>query len=237
MTTASFEQKPALMKPRCLRNLAFTVVELVVVVAALGLLTALFVHGQADPMERARAHRIACVNNLRQLGLAFRLWSKDHNENFPMQYSSDKGGSREGIDKEEARLHFMALSNELSNPKVLVCPADNRQSATSFSNLTATNLSYFVGIDADESIPFMLLAGDRNVTNGIALKKGIIELTDAPPAGWTETIHLATGDFVYSDGSVMQATTGALRRSVAHSNDSNGFGKTRLQLPIAPTAP
>src|SRR5438445_8520214 len=112
---------------------AFTIVELIVVVAALGLLTALLVRGQADTM--ARANRIDCVNNLKQLGLALRMWSNDHNGRFPMQLNSDKGGSHEGIDKEQVWLHFTALSNQLSNPKVLVCRADDRQSATTLSDL------------------------------------------------------------------------------------------------------
>src|SRR5258706_8590834 len=89
------------MKTRLLRNGAFTLIELLVIVMVLPLLTVLFVHAQADPQARARRERIMCVNNLKQLGLAFRLWSNDHNDGFPMQYGVDKGGSREGIDKEE----------------------------------------------------------------------------------------------------------------------------------------
>jgi len=230
--TFSANEEP--MKTRLLRNSAFTLVELLLIVIVLTFLTALFVHAQADPQAHARRERIMCVNNLRQLGLAFRLWSNDHNDRFPMQYGTDKGGSREGIDKEEPWLHFKALSNELSTPKVLACPADDRQPATNFSNLTLTNLSYFVGIDADETIPFMLLSGDRNVTNGIAPKKGIVEFT-VPPVGWTETMHHDAGNLGLSDGSVQQASNLGLRRLIARSNDSNGFGKTRLQLPIAAT--
>ena len=210
---------------------AFTRLELVLVVAALGLLTTLFVRAQVDTQNRPMRDRIICSSNLKQIGLAFRMWSNDHHDKFPMQFSADKEGSREAIDKQEPWIHFLVLSNELSNPRVLACPADDRVRTTNFLKLTLTNLSYFVGLDADEALPQMLLSGDRNLTNGVAPKKGILELTDNPPAGWTETIHNERGNLGQSDGSAQQTTTPILRRQIAAANASNKIGRTRLQLP------
>jgi len=149
-----------------------------------------------------------------------------------MQYGADKKGSREGIDKEQPWLHFATLSNYLTTPKVLVCPADDRQPVASFSNLSVTNLSYFVAIDADESMPFTLLAGDRNVTNAIVPNKGILDLTDRSPVGRTEMIHRQAGNVGLSDGSLQQLSSVALRRLITASNNRNGFGTTRVQLPV-----
>src|ERR1041385_2484494 len=162
--------------------------------------------------------RVGCSSNLKQIGLAFRLWSNDHNDKFPMQFDASKEGSREAIDKQEPWRHFLALSNELLNPKVLACPADDRPRATNFLKLTLTNLSYFVGLDADETLPQTLLAGDRNVTNGVAPTKGILELADNPPAGWTEKIHVEQGNLGLSDGSAQPTTTATLRRQIAVAN-------------------
>ena len=55
-----------------------------------------------------QGQRVSCVNNLKQIGLAARLWSTDHNDTFPPDFAS--------------------LSNELNSPKVLVCPGDARRS-------------------------------------------------------------------------------------------------------------
>jgi prepilin-type N-terminal cleavage/methylation domain-containing protein len=223
------------MKVRAFHACGFTLLELVVVLAVFALFSVLFARAQAD--TKAKGHRIACVNNLREIGQAFRTWSNQRGGGFPMEYGVDKGGSREGIDREQPWLHFAALSNHLTTPKVLVCPADDRQPAASLSNLTVSNLSYCVGIDADGSIPFMLLSGDRNVTNGTLLAKGILDLADTRPAGWTETIHNQVGDVGLSDGSVNQVSSSALRRLITASNNRIGFGSTRVQFPNATGAP
>jgi len=210
---------------------AFTRVELVLVVAGLGLLTTFFVRGQVDTGNRPMRDRIFCISNLKQIGLAFRMWSNDHDDKFPMQFNADKEGTREAIEKQEPWLHFVALSNELSNPKVLACPADDRKRATNFAVLGVQHISYFVGLDADEAIPSMLLSGDRNVTNDVAARKGILELKDSPPPGWTETLHHERGNLGLADGSALQTTNARLSSLVVAANKSNKIGKTRLQLP------
>src|SRR5437870_3083139 len=44
-----------------------------------------------------KSPRIACVFNLKQVGLALRMWSSDHGEKFPMAVSTNEGGSLEFI--------------------------------------------------------------------------------------------------------------------------------------------
>jgi len=222
------------MKTVSPRQRAFTLVELIVVVAALGLLATLVVRAQNEPESKARAQRTSCINNLKQVGLAFRIWSNDHQDKFPMQYGANKRGSKEAIESGETWRHFQVMSNELNNAKLLVCPADDRVRLTNSWNLTMTNVSYFVGLDADEALPQLLLSGDRNVTNGFAPQKGIIELEDMPPPGWTQTIHNEQGNVGLADGSVQQMTTPALRRQVTVANQQNKIGITRVQLPVEP---
>jgi len=215
------------------RQRAFTRVELVLIVAVLGLLATLFGRAQIDPEAQARLMRTRCFNNLKQIGLAFRLWSNDHDDKFQMQYGADKQGSREAIENGQSWRHFQVMSNELVTAKTLVCPADDRVPLANSWNLSITNVSYFVGLDADEAWPQTLLSGDRNLTNGVAPRKGILELTDAPPAGWTETIHNEQGNFALGDGSAQQSRTPQLRRQISLANSMNKIGKTRVQLPVA----
>ena len=44
---------------------------------------------------KARAQRIACVNNLKQVGLAFRVWALDHQDRFPFNVPAKEAGTME----------------------------------------------------------------------------------------------------------------------------------------------
>ena len=54
------------------------------------------------------------------------------------------------------------------SPKLVICPADERQAASNFTNQFGnTNVSYFVGVSANDSTPLSPLpAGDRNLGPG-----------------------------------------------------------------------
>src|SRR5581483_9928397 len=82
---------------------------------------------------QARAERIMCVNNLKQIGLAARIWANDHGDVSPMD--------------------FLSMSNELVSPIVLKCPSDKSRSVTNWSDVAAGNVSYQMdapGIDEKE---------------------------------------------------------------------------------------
>lgn len=72
---------------------------------------------------RERALSVHCVNNLKQFGLATRVWMLDNNEVLPPD--------------------TLSMSNELNTPKILVCPAEtNRPVARDWASFTTANLSY-----------------------------------------------------------------------------------------------
>jgi len=77
------------------------------------------------------------------------------------------------------------MSNELTTPKILVCPADKEKvPATSFgAGFSDTNSSYFVSLDASETYPQTFLTGDRNLAvAGKAAQPGTLVLTTNPPS-------------------------------------------------------
>lgn len=67
------------------RRRAFTLVELLVVIAVVGILGALLL--PALSQGKAAARRIQCVDNLRQLGLAARMYWED-NDDFTFRYQT-----------------------------------------------------------------------------------------------------------------------------------------------------
>ena len=187
---------------RTSRARAFTVIELLIVIACLGVLSALFL-----PALQRRSHcglRINCTNNLKGIGLAFRTWALDNSGKYPMQVSITNGGAMEWVERGIASVHFQVMSNELSTPKVLLCPADvGRTSASSFQTFNNSHLSYFVGAEAENTNPQGLLSGDANLLiGGVAVKSGLLELGTNQSVGWSSTRHVLQGNVALADGSV-----------------------------------
>jgi competence protein ComGC len=81
------------MKPRSKSAKAFTVTELMVTIACVALLAAVFLPALAK--SKARSSRIGCTNNLKQIGLAFRTWAIDNNNLYPMHVSVTNAGTME----------------------------------------------------------------------------------------------------------------------------------------------
>jgi prepilin-type processing-associated H-X9-DG protein len=204
----------------------FTLMELFVIVGVVAILAALLL--PALVKDNFRSKRVSCINNLKQVGLAFRVWGDNHNDVYPPGVSTNQGGSMEYIPQGDAFRHFQCLSNELPTPKVLVCPNDSRWAARNFAALKNTNISYFVGVDSSDTMPQMLLTGHRNlVINGAPVGAGLLTIKSNDAISWTKELHGDQGNAGMADGSVQQFTTGGLQGFVAHM----GTNTFRLAIP------
>jgi prepilin-type processing-associated H-X9-DG protein len=193
----------------------FTFVALLVILAVLALLAAMLL--PALNAAKNKSMRIQCVNNLKECGLAFRIWEGDRNDEYPMDVPMAKGGTKEFDTGADTFCHFQVMLNELSTPKILTCPADSRTVADNFTILKNQNVSYFVSLDAIETSPQVFLDGDHNLTSDDRPENGILKLVPGQRLSWTPSIHVNQGNVGLADGSVQQFSNSGLPRALQNS--------------------
>jgi prepilin-type N-terminal cleavage/methylation domain-containing protein len=192
----------------------FTLIELLVVIAIIAILAALLLPALSGAKKKGKGAE--CINNQKQIGIAFRLWANDNEEKFPWAVDAAKGGSLNSGDWTD---HYRVASNELVTPKVVFCPTDKQKVVGTLWNTLDgdRHISFFVGLDADESKPQTVLAGDRNVYDasaGITDLKWNDAVIGSVQAKWDNMLHENSGYIVLSDGSVQHTTSQQLQDQI-----------------------
>jgi type II secretory pathway pseudopilin PulG len=209
------------------RSRAMTLVEVFMVVACAVVLAYIILPWFARAKIGGRPN---CATNLKQINLAFFIWGEDNNNKYPTAISVTDGGAMELIKAGNVAGLFQVMSNELSTPRVLVCPADTERTfVTNWNELNEAHISYFISADvSNKTNRNLVLDGDDNlIIGGAPVKSGLLEFSSNSPIAWSDKRHKYVGILGFADGSVREESQSSMQQAF----QGTGLATNRIAIP------
>jgi prepilin-type N-terminal cleavage/methylation domain-containing protein/prepilin-type processing-associated H-X9-DG protein len=172
-------------------TLAFTLVEMLVVIAIIAILAALMLPVFGRAKEEARA--TVCLGNLHQVGLALQIYVQENNNKLPVMRDVPTDPAAAATNTFPA-IHNV-LQAQLGNTNVLRCPSDSLKYFESTGSSYSWN-SLLNGEDADHLVVFNIRFDSHEI----------------PVVFDKEAFHQARGpskavNYLYADGHIKNLLT------------------------------
>ena len=240
------------MKIKRKRTLATTLVETLPPIGLAGLLAATLL--PALGKAKARANRIKCVSNIKQVGMSLKAFANDNNDLYPWLLEArdevDQGGGVSGWSQETSTLFAQAaIKSSLGSAKFLVSPlVPDRQGVNDGIDLINVDLAnpvdnngHSYGVvnggaakGADEARPGTILCVTRNISGPANKEDSLSDQKDNPQRSTATKFAFWKGaDKHPADARTMASLNsnagqlGAADGSAAQSNDAYLQDRTR----------
>lgn len=200
----SVNARRSVLRPACF---AFTLIEVLVVISIVSVMASMMVPALTSAKEKARITQ--CMNNLRQLGMAWKMYASERDDTFPNWTVT---GTPHGGHIRIVQGNYLA-SNLLI--RLTVCPSDRyRTIAANYSSWDEDNNGYDVayldsnnqqGLPEKRCVPYQPLLTDRHVVNKTPMNGVMGAAWTAPDTPWDPLIagpHLYGGNVFFVDGHV-----------------------------------
>lgn len=191
---------------------AFTLIEILVVVAIIGILAAILFPVFARARENAR--RASCMNNMKQIAIGLQLYMESYDRRFPAQEEGGEGDAGWALE----------LAEIIKNDAVFQCPSEENSWEEGFTDYWMNGNLLGVHESEIQQPANVLFAGDGD-TNSVdyALPTNPVDYGEWEPDAEYTRRHLEGANYTFVDGHVKWLRAGAISKDAAPNGNNVTF--------------